>query len=48
MEKNLKLYLVKREVYAKNIKEAMTNQGEIYEIQQVQTEEELEGCGFKK
>ena len=47
-----KLYLVKREVYAKNLKEALTKSGEVYSVEealnQVPPEEDKKEIGFKK
>lgn len=47
--KKQKLYLVKREVYASNIKEALTKDGIVYEIQTAGEEnqpEENKKIGF--
>lgn len=45
--KKKKLYLVKREVFASNIKEAMTAKGKIYEIQECEKPMEKESkVGF--
>ena len=43
-----RMYLVKREVMAKNIKEALLNKGRIYEVQECKEEpiEEIRPIGF--
>ena len=43
MSEKKKLYLVKREVYAKNIEEAMKNEGDIYAIELVDDRDEEQG-----
>lgn len=50
MKKNLKMFLVKREVRAKNIKEAMVKPGRIYSIEEAVDvfQDEIDNIGFEK
>lgn len=49
-KQDLKVFLVKREVKARNIKEAMTKPGRIYSVEETvdYSEEEQENLGFDK